>query len=376
MTVHEETEPKTSKDYKRMVDPFKGADDRSSALQLTTTLALFFGFWILAWLSLDVSYLLTLLLGIPAAGFLVRLFMIQHDCGHGSYFKSKKLRDSVGFFLGCLTLTPYHYWKTTHAYHHSHSGDLDFRGFGDIKTWTVKEYQSRTKGQRLYYRLYRNPLILFGIGPTYQFVIKHRFPWDIPQKWRKLWKDVWLTNLAVAILVAVAGYFTGYAEFFLVQAPITFMSSTFGLYLFYVQHQYEETYWHDHENWDYFDAAIYGSSHLVLPKWLQWMTASIGIHHVHHLSSQIPNYKLQACLEANPDLQKATQITIPETWPLMNLTLWDEESERMIRFSDLRKGNYGKKLLDAEKAAAAAQAPVASVVDADDKSEVEEPALV
>ncbi len=287
--------------------------------------------------SLSVSYWLTLALAIPTAAFLVRLFMIQHDCGHGSYFTSKKARDAVGFVLGVLTLTPYHYWKKTHAYHHSHSGDLDFRGFGDIQTWTLKEYLSHSRYKRLSYRIYRNPIVLLSLGPAFHFFVKHRFPWDIPRSWRNAWLGVWYTNLTIALIVLVMTYTMGLGTFLMVQIPITLISCSTGVWLFYVQHQFEETYWHEHENWNYFDAALNGSSHLVLPRPLQWMTANIGIHHVHHLNSQIPFYKLEECMNSCKELQQATKITIRDSWHLFRLTLWDEENTRMITFGDLRR---------------------------------------
>lgn len=323
--------------WKTITDPYRGAETWRSAVQLSTTFTIFVALWVAMYFSLQVSYLLTLALSIPTAGFLVRLFMIQHDCGHGCYFRNRWLRDGVGFVLGVLTLTPYRYWAQTHLYHHSHSGDLDFRGVGDIVTLTVDEYRARTPWQRFLYRLYRNPVILFGIGPAFHFIVKHRYPWDIPARWRDAWRSVWLTNLAL-VGVLVAAYFTmGLGTFFMIQAPITLVSCSLGVWLFYVQHQFEDTYWHHHKDWNYFEAALHGSSHLVLPKPLQWLTASIGIHHVHHLNSQIPNYKLQECLDANPELQCARKITMMETFSLLPLTLWDENNRQLISFRQMKK---------------------------------------
>ena len=322
--------------WKRLIGPFRGPDTGRSVRQLTLTAALFVGCWIAMLRSLEVHYGLTLLLALPTSGFLMRLFMIQHDCGHGSYFRSRRARDTVGFVIGVLTLIPYQYWRRTHAYHHAHAGDLDFRGFGDIDTITVAEYRARTRWGRLAYRAYRHPLVLLGIGPLFHFVIKHRYPWDIPRSWKQAWASVWRTNLAVAVLVVTLGLTLGWGRFALVHAPVLVLTCSLGVYLFYVQHQFEETYWHRHDEWDYFEAAVEGSSHLVLPRPLQWITASIGIHHVHHLNPTIPNYKLEACLRATPELQTATQIRLRDTWRLLRLTLWDEDLGRLIGFRELK----------------------------------------
>ena len=320
---------------REMIAPFKGADDRSSVLQLSLTATLFLASWTAAYLSLRIHYALTLVFVVLASGFLMRLFMIQHDCGHGSYFSSRRARDAVGFVIGVLTLTPYHYWKRTHAHHHAHSGDLDFRGFGDINTRTVREYRALTPTQRLAYRAYRHPLVLLGVGPAFHFLIKHRYPWDIPRTWKKEWRGVWATNAALVAVVALLVWAIGWKAFLLIQAPITLGTCSLGVWLFYVQHQFEDTYWHEHENWDFYEASLHGSSHLVLPWPLQWMTAHIGVHHVHHLNSMIPNYRLQACHDANPELQVAHRITIRDGWRLLWLNLWDEDQRRLVRFSEV-----------------------------------------
>lgn len=330
------TDPATAQRWKETIASWRGADTRRSVIQLATTAAIFFALWIATFLSLEVSYALTLGLAVPTAGFQIRLFMIQHDCGHGSFFRSRRARDIVGFCIGVLTLTPYQYWRRTHAHHHAHSGDLDLRGFGDIDTLTVREYTGRSRIGRLAYRLYRNPIVLLGIGPAFHFLVKHRFPWDVPRSWKQAWASVGWTNACLVAILAVMALTIGLRRFLLVQVPITLISCGIGVWLFYVQHQFEHTYWHRHEEWDFFEAALHGSSHLVLPRPLQWLTASIGLHHVHHLSSQIPNYRLQECLEATPELQRATRITIRDSWRLLRLVLWDEDSQRLIRFRDLR----------------------------------------
>jgi omega-6 fatty acid desaturase (delta-12 desaturase) len=191
--------------------------------------------------------------------------------------------------------------------------------------------------------------VLLGLGPAFQFIVKHRFPWDIPRDWKHAWRSVWLTNLALAAVVALLGLTLGWQRFLAVQLPVTILSGTIGVWLFYVQHQYEDTYWHRHDDWDFFDAALMGSSHLVLPKPLQWITGNIGIHHVHHLSSRIPNYRLEECMNANPELQQAARVTMRDAWRLMNLTLWDEERRQLVRFRDLVRGPSAR--IESRKAA-------------------------
>jgi len=323
--------------WNRVLEPYVGADTWRSARQLAASVIPFVLLWWLMLRSLEVGYWLTLLLAVPAAGFMMRMFMIQHDCGHGSFFKSRAARDWVGRSIGVVLLTPYDYWKRTHAYHHAHSGDLDFRGFGDVDTVTVREYLSRPRWRRLAYRLYRHPLVLFGIAPFYQFMIKHRYPWDIPRSWTQAWRSVWWTNVALVGVLAVMWATIGLERFLLVQLPMTFIASAVGIWMFYVQHQYEDTYWHWHENWDYYDASLLGSSYLVLPKPLQWLTANIGVHHVHHMSARIPNYKLQQAHDENPEFHVVTKVRFRDTLKLVNLALWDEERGQLIRFKDLRR---------------------------------------
>ena len=335
--THRRPDRDTVERWNRLLEPYVGADTRQSVTQLLTSVLPFVTLWWLALRSLEVGYWLTLLVAIPAAGFLMRMFMIQHDCGHGSFFRSRTARDWVGRCIGVVLLTPYDYWKRTHAYHHAHSGDLDFRGFGDVDTFTVREYLAWPRAQRLRYRLYRHPLVLFGIAPFFLFLVKHRFPWDIPRDWKQAWASVWWTNLAIGGVVVLMSVIVGLEGFLLVQVPITLLASTAGVWMFYVQHQYEDAYWNWHNDWDYYDASLYGSSYLVLPKPLQWLTASIGVHHVHHMSARIPNYKLKQVHDENPEFHVVTRVRFRDTLKLINLALWDEESRRLIRFKDLRK---------------------------------------
>jgi len=332
--VHEE---RTSEEWRRILGPYGGADLRRSVGQILTSAVPFFVCWYAAYRALSVGYWLTLIIAVPTAGFVMRLFLIQHDCGHGSFFKSQKVADLVGFWLGVATLTPYRYWRKTHAYHHAHSGDLGFRGLGDVDTITLSEYRKKSFFGRLRYRLYRHPFVLLGLGGFFVFALKHRYPWDIPRRWKREWASVWKTNAVLVAIVVLLGLTIGLKAALLVHLPVLMLTGVVGVWLFYVQHQFEDTYWNEHTEWSYFDAGLQGSSYLVLPKPLQWVTASIGIHHVHHLSARIPNYRLQQCLDENPQLQQVTRINIWIGIKTLSLALWDEESRRLISFREARR---------------------------------------
>jgi len=330
-------EERTSEEWRRILGPYGGADLRRSVGQILTSAVPFFVCWYAAYRALSVGYWLTLIIAVPTAGFVMRLFLIQHDCGHGSFFKSQKVADLVGFWLGVATLTPYRYWRKTHAYHHAHSGDLGFRGLGDVDTITLSEYRKKSFFGRLRYRLYRHPFVLLGLGGFFVFALKHRYPWDIPRRWKREWASVWKTNAVLVAIVVLLGLTIGLKAALLVHLPVLMLTGVVGVWLFYVQHQFEDTYWNEHTEWSYFDAGLQGSSYLVLPKPLQWVTASIGIHHVHHLSARIPNYRLQQCLDENPQLQQVTRINIWDGIKTLSLALWDEESRRLISFREARR---------------------------------------
>ncbi|HRC85702.1 MAG TPA: fatty acid desaturase [Thermoanaerobaculia bacterium] len=322
--------------WNELLRPYQGPDRARSLWQLGNTAALFVGLWALMYKSLSVSYWLTLLLAVPAAFMLVRLFIIQHDCGHGSFFRSRKAADAVGFVLGVVTLVPYSYWRRSHAIHHATSGNLDHREFGDIDTLTVREYQALPKGRRLAYRLYRHPVVLFLIGPVYQFVFKHRLPLDAPRTWRREWWSIAWTNLALAAAVALLWATLGLKSFLLVHAPIILISGSAGVWLFYVQHQFVETYWDPDHEWSFFRAALEGSSYYDLPAVLHWFTGNIGYHHIHHLSSRIPNYRLARCQREIPQLSLASKITLFESLRTARLKLWDEAQRKMVSFRELQ----------------------------------------
>jgi omega-6 fatty acid desaturase (delta-12 desaturase) len=292
--------------------------------------------WLGMWVSLGHGYWITLVLAVPAAGFLVRLFIIQHDCGHGSLFRSRRANDLTGRILGIFTLTPYDYWRRTHAAHHATSGNLDRRGVGDISTLTVREYLALSRWRRVAYRLYRHPLVLFGIGPIYLFILKHRLPLDMPLR-SGVWRNLFATNAGIVVLMAVLALLVGPLALLKLHLPIVLLAASAGIWLFHVQHQFEEAYWQHDPTWSFQQAALQGSSYYHLPRLLQWLTAHIGLHHIHHLCSRIPNYRLQECLEENPELHHVRRLTLLQSLRCARLSLWCEEAGRMIGFRDLRK---------------------------------------
>ena len=313
--------------------PYRGADPARSVWQLGSTSALFVLLWALTYRSLAGPYWITLLLSVPTAFMMVRLFIIQHDCGHGSFFRSARTADVVGGILGVLTMTPYRYWKRAHAIHHATSGNLEHRGFGDVDTLTVAEYLARDRWGRLKYRVYRHPLVLFGIGPVVQFFILHRLPGVAPREWRLERRSIVLTDVAIAATIVALGLLLGFKAFLLVHLPIAFLASAIGVWLFYVQHQFEPTYWEHDAWWNFEAAALEGSSYYELPRVLHWLTGNIGLHHVHHLNAGIPNYRLRRVLAECPELLVAKRITLWESLRCVSLSLWDEESRRLVPFS-------------------------------------------
>jgi len=304
-----------------------------SVLEILVTAAPFVALWLAAWAALQVSYWLTLAITIPAAGFLVRMFLIQHDCGHGAFFKRRATNDWIGRVLGVLTLTPYDVWKRSHAIHHASSGNLDERGTGDIDTLTIREYKARSKWGRFAYRLYRNPIVMFGIGPAYLFILSHRLPIGMMSGWRS-WVSVHATNAGIALLAGGMIWLVGAGAFLLVHLPIVLLASSIGVWLFYVQHQFEDTFWAENPNWNVHEAALYGSSHYDLPGFLPWLTAHIGVHHVHHLYSRIPFYRLPQVLRDFPELANVRRITLLESFRCVRLRLWDETKRRLVSFEE------------------------------------------
>ncbi|MDZ4861197.1 MAG: fatty acid desaturase [Candidatus Hydrogenedentes bacterium] len=320
--------------WRAVVARYQKPSHLRSTWQLVNTVIPYFLLLGLMYWSLDYSYLLTLALSIPAAGFLVRIFVISHDCGHGAFFRSRKANDIVGGLTSALCLTPYNYWKHEHALHHASAGNLDKRGHGDIWTLTVREYMAASWKKKLAYRLYRNPIILFGIGAFAVFILEYRIPPKNGNARDKM--SVWRTNAAIGAVVLFAALTFGVKALMLIQFPIFLLAAAAGAWLFYVQHQFEGVYWAEDKEWDYFSGCVEGSSCYRLPKVLQWFTASIGYHHVHHLSSKIPNYYLENCHRENPPLQQVHQLTLWSSLKCLQFRLWDDEARALLTFADLR----------------------------------------
>ena len=318
----------------RVLVPYRQPNQPRALFELGITLLPLAGLWVLMWWSLDVGYWLTLLLAIPAAGLVLRLFMIQHDCGHGTFFGHRMANDWLGRLLGVLTLTPYDYWKRNHAIHHATSGNLDRRGIGDIETLTVAEYRARSPIGRLFYRCYRNAFVMFGIGPAYLFLLQHRLPfYQMRAGWRP-WLSTMATNAGIVLFVAAMIWLVGPRQFVSIHLPIILAAASMGVWLFYVQHQFENVDWKRNGDWSHSDAALAGSSYYDLPAVLRWFTANIGVHHVHHLSSRIPFYRLQHVLRDYPELKKVHRLTIRQSLRSVRLSLWCESRGKLISFKE------------------------------------------
>jgi len=334
---HSRTEPGalSARDWVKTLAKYREPNQLRSAFELGVTVGPFVLLWALAWWSMSISYWLTLAISVVNALFLLRLFTIQHDCGHGSFFKNRWVSDWVGRVIGVLTLTPYDVWRRTHSAHHSASGNLGKRGMGDIHTLTVTEYNELGKFDRLMYRVYRNPVTLFAFGPGYLFFVQNRVPLGLMNSVR-YWVSAMGTNIAIVSALLVIWYFGGFAAVLLIFVPSTLLAATAGMWLFYVQHQFEDTRWEQDDDWQLHDAALHGSSHYVLPSVLQWFSANIGIHHVHHLYSRIPFYRLTEVLRDHAVLAESNKMSIRESLVCARLHLWDEQSRQLLSFSQAR----------------------------------------
>jgi omega-6 fatty acid desaturase (delta-12 desaturase) len=328
--------PLEAKEVARHAAKFRRPDTMRGAFELAASAVPLALLWLLMWLALDVHYALTLLLSVPAAGFLLRLFLIQHDCGHGAFFKSRRANDWAGRCIGVVTLSPYEYWRRTHAMHHASTGNLDRRGFGDVETLTVKEFAELGGWRRLRYRLYRHPVVMFGLGPAFVFLLQHRLPIGLARSGWRPWLSVMGTNIAILMLWTGFVWIVGIGPFVLIQLPITLIAASIGVWLFYVQHQFEHTHWSAGEDWSFHEAALHGSSHYALPPVLRWFTANIGLHHIHHLCSTVPFYRLPAVLKGRPDLIGVNRVTFAQSLKTVRLVLWDTKAARLVPFSEVR----------------------------------------
>ncbi len=324
---------------KSVIDEFRKPSHARAIWQLTNTLLPYLFIWFLMARAITLSYWLILPLALLAAGLRVRLFIFMHDCGHGSFTRSKRANALVGWLMGLLTFTPYRHWTWEHAIHHRTSGDLQRRGKGDIWTMTVTEYLQAPLWRRCAYRLLRNPAVLFAIAPTVLFVVLERFP--SPQAGPRERHSVWLTNLSLLLMAAGLSALLGFRAWWEIELTLMVLSGGAGVWLFYVQHQFAEAYWTNHENWDYTEAALQGSSFYKLPAVLRWFSGNIGFHHIHHLSPQIPNYHLQRCHNAEPSFGSAPTLTLGASLRSATLRLWDEQRQRLIGFRLLRSQRAG-----------------------------------
>ncbi|MFJ7732786.1 fatty acid desaturase [Lysinibacillus sp. NPDC097231] len=327
------TDKEKTKKLRQDVAPFAKSDTAKSIFQMVNTIVPLIALWVAGYMLVDVSPWLTAGLSVISAGFVVRTFIIFHDCTHGSFFKSKKANDWVGLFTGVLTSFPYEKWKREHTIHHATSSNLDKRGIGDIDMMTVEEYLQASKGQRLWYRFYRNPFVMFGLGPLFMVLILNRFNRkDAKQKERF---NTHLTNLIIGGICVALIYFMGWQAFLLVQGVTLFIAGSLGIWLFYIQHTYEDSYFEHDSEWDYVKAAVEGSSYYKLPKLLQWATGNIGFHHVHHLAPRVPNYNLEKAHDEIPPLHNATTITLRTSLESLRYKLYDEEQGKFVSFKDI-----------------------------------------
>ncbi|HKQ40052.1 MAG TPA: fatty acid desaturase [Verrucomicrobiae bacterium] len=320
--------------WKAIVARYQKPSISRGVWQVLNTLVPYGGLWVLMYFTVHISWWLTVPLAILAAGFLVRVFIIFHDCGHGSFFRSQRANHILGTITGFLTFTPYFHWRWEHSVHHATSGDLDRRGTGDIWTLTVQEYLESSRWKRFAYRLARNPVVLFVIAPLFLFLIRERFVTDGAGKKER--RSVYLTNFALAAMVVALSMAFGWEAYLVIQLIVVGVATSAGVWLFYVQHQFEGVYWERSDQWDYTTAALKGSSFYKLPKILQWFSGNIGFHHIHHLSPRIPNYHLEKCHEAEPLFQTVKPVTLWSSFKSFTFRLWDENERKLVSFRHLR----------------------------------------
>ncbi|MEO8205235.1 MAG: fatty acid desaturase [Chthoniobacterales bacterium] len=326
--------PETSVGWKEIVRRYQKPTWAGSLWQLTNTLVPYVLLWVLMAYCVSISYWLVIPLAVLAGGFLVRTFVIFHDCTHGSFFKSARANEIVGLITGILTFTPYHHWRWEHSLHHSTSGDLDRRGIGDVWTLTVQEYLEASRWKRFAYRLARNPIVLFAFAPMFLFFVLHRF--SIPKTPPRERRWLYITNILMALLAGTLIWILGIKAYLIIQLTSMLVASSSGVWLFYVQHQFEDAHWERGDDWDFASAALHGSSFYKLPKILQWFSGNIGFHHIHHLSPRIPNYHLERAHKAEPLFQSVKPLTIRKSLKSFNLRLWDEAHRKLVGYKRIR----------------------------------------
>ena len=320
--------------WREALAPYAAPRVWRSVLDIATSVVPYIALSAAMYLALGTSYVLTLMIAVPTSGFLLRTYVIFHDCTHGSFLPSRRANEWLGIALGLVVYSPFVSWRHNHAIHHATSGDLDRRGVGDVRTLTVAEYYARSGHQRLAYRLYRNPLVMFGLGPIYAMVVQPRLVSRAARP--RIRRSAIGTNVVLAILVGTLCWVIGWREYLLVQAPTALLAGSAGVWLFYVQHQFEETYWQPSRDWSYADAALRGSSYLKLPQVLQFFTANIGLHHIHHLNARVPNYNLQRAHDENAMFSAVPTLSLKDGIRAVRLKLWDEDLGRMVTFAQSR----------------------------------------
>jgi acyl-lipid omega-6 desaturase (Delta-12 desaturase) len=331
-----ESSPQSARDWVQLLARYRDPSTIRSLWELGITLFCYLSLWVLAFVALQHHWALALIPAMLNGGFIVRMFAIQHDCGHGAFFPNRNWNDWVGRAIGILTLTPYDVWRKQHSVHHSASGNLDRRGIGDVLTLTVAEYGARSAWGRFTYRLYRHPIVMFGLGPAYLFVLNNRLPIGLMTAGWRYWVSAMVTNAAVFIWLASLYLASGWGAILAIWLPTVLMGATIGVWLFYVQHQFEDTHWETEADWDVHHAALHGSSHYVLPRPLQWMTANLGMHHVHHLYSRLPFYRLPEVLRDFPPLAAAQRMSIRQSIANVRFHLWDEQGRRLLTWAQAR----------------------------------------
>ena len=327
------TAPDTA-DWKKIAAKYQQPSPPRAIWQIVNTLVPYALLWYLMYHTLAISWWLTVPLAILAGAFLVRVFIIFHDCGHGSFFKSRRANNVWGFLCGLLTLTPFYHWRWEHSLHHATSGDLDRRGIGDVWTMTVQEYLESSRGKRFAYRLSRNPFVLFVLAPLYVFLVRHRIPKTSASRRER--HSVYWMNLAIFGMASIMAATFGLKAYLLIQFTALMVAGSSGFWLFYVQHQFEGVYWERRDEWDYAAAALQGSSFYKLPRVLQWFSGNIGFHHIHHLSPRIPNYHLEKCHQANPLFQTVKPVTFFSSFKSLTFRLWDEQRRKLVGYGHLR----------------------------------------